>query len=434
MQVSVKKNKELECQLTIHIPAQIYDDAFNTRLKSMSQRAKIPGFRPGKVPLTVVRQKYGHEVRDEVLDDLINTNYKKAILQENLKPAGYPKIDTKPLEKGKDFEFTATFEVYPEIKIADLTKIKLNKPELGITAEDIDRVLQDLRNQRAEWVEVARKAKQSDRVEIDFEGFIDGHPFEGGKVEKTTVEIGSQQMIEDFEKQVIGCSAGEKRSIKVKFPKDYQNQSLAGKKANFEITAHKVMEKKLPEVNEDFVKGFGVEEGDLNSLKNRLTEHLEKECEQNIKIYLKNQVMESLSELHQIPVPKVLIDSEIDVLRRQTMQRFGVKEGDISKLPREPFEEKATRRVKLGLILGEIIKENRIEADSKKIREHIEQLAAQYQDPASVVKHYYSNRELLQSVESMFMEESVVNWVIHQAKVSGKKMDFNTLIKENQAK
>lgn len=434
MQISLKKNKDLEHQLTIQIPAQMYDDAFNARLKSISQRVKVPGFRPGKVPLSVLRQKYGREVHDEVLDDLVNTNYKKAILQEKLKPAGYPKIDTRPLEKGKDFEFTATFEVYPEFKIGDLSKLKLNQPEVTLLSEDVDNVLQDLRNQRAEWIEVDRKAQQGDKIEIDFEGSIDGEPFEGGKAEKKTVEIGAQQMIEDFEKQLIGFSARGTDSIKVKFPKDYQNPELAGKKATFKITVHKVMEKKLPELDAHFIKSFGVEEGDIDSLKNRLKEHLEKELEQNIRIYLKNQVMDRLAELHPISVPRVLVDAEIDELLRQMMQRFGVKSGDTSKFPRDPFEEKALRRVKLGLILGQIVKENKIQADSKRIREHIEQLAAQYQDPASVVKHYYANKELLQGIESLFLEEAVVDWALGQAKVTGKKMDFNTLIKENRAK
>jgi trigger factor len=425
MQVSVESSKGLERKLKINLPAEQFDQAYDARLKSIAKTAKLAGFRPGKVPLNVIRQMYGPSIKQEILSDLVQRSYSEAIREKKLKPAGMPQINAQPPQDGKNVEFTATFEIFPEIKLADFGKLKINKPQARIEDADVEKMLGKLQQQRAAWEEVNRAAKTTDQLLIDFDGTIDGQAFTGGTAQDIRLVLGSGQMIEGFEEQLSGVIPGEERTIQVKFPKDYGKQDLAGKKAVFKVICKKVEQQKLPEVNADFVQSFGVEDGSVDGLKNRLREHLQRELEQNIKINIKKQVTDGLIALHKIALPNVLIDEEIQRMQQQALQQLGVKDNNIAGLPRDPFEEEARRRVALALLFTEIIQEMQIKA-------YIEQLAAGYQDPQQIVQHYLADKKMLRQVEALVVEEQTVAKLLEQAKVNDKKMSFDELVEANR--
>lgn len=432
MRVSIESSKGLKRRMKIQLPAEQFDKAFDARLKSIAKTAKLAGFRPGKVPLKVIRQKYGATVEKEILSDLMQRSYGQAIAQQKLKPAGMPQIDAKPAKPGEDVEFTAVFEVYPEIKLGDLQKLKIQQPVVEIREDDIEKMLDTLRRQRAEWVEVQRPAGNGDRLRIDFEGSIDGQSFEGGSAQNISLVLGSSQMIEGFEDQLIGINPGAERTITVKFPKDYPKTELQGKKAEFKILCHAVAEQKLPEVNEDFIKSYGVQEGGLEALKKELRQHMERELAENSRSYVKRQLMDGLLEMHKVELPDVLVDQEIQQLQQQALQRMGMPDGAAAHLPKDLFEEQARRRVSLALLIAKIFEEKKLKADPATVRAKIEQMAAQYEEPERVVQYYMSNKNLYRQVESLVIEDQVISMLLEQAKTSQKDMRFNELVEANQ--
>lgn len=432
MRVSIESSKGLKRKMKIQLPAEQFDKAFDAKLKSIAKTAKLAGFRPGKVPLKVIRQKYGATVEKEILSDLMQRSYGQAIAQEKLKPAGLPQIDVKPAKPGHDVEFTAVFEVYPEIKLGDLQKLKIQQPQVEIQEDDIEKMLDTLRRQRAEWVDVQRPAANGDRLRIDFEGTIDGQSFEGGNAQNISLVLGSNQMIEGFEEQLVGINTGGERAVKVKFPKDYPKTELQGKKAEFKVLCHTVAEQKLPEVNEDFIKSYGVQEGGLEALKKELRQHMERELAENSRSYVKRQLMDGLLEMHKVDLPDVLVDQEIQQLQQQALQRMGMPNGAAAHLPKDLFEEQARRRVSLALLMAKIFEEKKLKADSSAVKAKIEQLAAQYEEPEKVVQYYLSNKNLYRQVESLVIEDQVITMLLEQAKTSQKNMRFNELIEANQ--
>lgn len=432
MRVSIESGKGLKRRMKIQLPAEQFDKAFDARLKSIAKTAKLAGFRPGKVPLKVIRQKYGPTVKKEILSDLMQRSYGQAIAQQKLKPAGMPQIDAKPAKLGQDVEFTAIFEVYPEIKLGDLQKLKIQQPLVEIQEDDVEKMLDSLRRQRAEWVEVQRAARDADRLRIDFEGTVDGEPFEGGSGQNISLVLGARQMIEGFEEQLIGINAAAERTIKVKFPKDYPKQELQGKKAEFKVLCHAVAEQKLPEVNEDFIKSYGVQNGGLDALKNELRQHMERELAENSRSYVKRQLMDGLLEMHKVELPDVLIDQEIQQLQQQALQRMGMPAGAAAHLPKDLFEEQARRRVALALLIAKIFEEKKLKADSATVKAKIEQIASQYEEPEQVVQYYMSNKNLYRQVESLVIEDQVISMLLEQAKASKKEMRFSELIEANQ--
>lgn len=433
MRVSIESSKGLKRKLKIQLPAEQFDKAFDDRLKSIAKTAKLAGFRPGKVPLKVIQQKYGATVKQEILSDLVQRSYGQAIAQEKLKPAGMPQIDAKPVKPGQDVEFTAIFEVYPEIKLGDLQKLKIQQPVVEIQEDDIEKMLDKLRRQRAEWVDVQRPARDGDRLKIDFEGIIDGEAFEGGNAQGISLVLGSGQMIEGFEEQLIGINPAEERTLKVKFPKDYQPKpELQGKKAEFKVLCHAVAEQKLPEVNDDFIKSYGVEEGGLEGLKKELRQHMERELTENSRSYVKRQLMDGLLEMHKVELPDVLVDQEILHLQQQALQRMGMPNGAAAHLPKDLFEEEARRRVALALLFAKITEDKQIKVDSTTVRSRIEQIASQYEQPEQVIQYYTSNKNLLRQVESLVIEDQIINDLLEQAKTSKKDMRFSELIEANQ--
>jgi trigger factor len=432
MRVSVESGKGLKRKLKIQLPAEQFDKAFDARLKSIAKTAKLAGFRPGKVPLKVIRQKYGATVKQEILSDLVQRSYGQAIAEAKLKPAGMPQIDARPAKLGQDVEFTAIFEVYPEIKLGDLQKLKIEQPVVEIQAEDIEKMLDKLRRQRAEWVDVQRPAHDGDQLRIDFEGTINGEAFEGGSAQNISLELGKGQMIEGFEEQLVGINPAAERTIKVKFPKDYPKSELQGKKAEFKILCHAVAEQKLPEVNEDFIKSYGVSEGGLEALKKELQQHMERELAENSRSYVKRQLMDGLLEMHKVELPDVLVDQEIQQLQQQALQRMGMPAGAAAHLPKDLFEEQARRRVALALLFAKITEDKKIKVDSGAIKARIEQIASQYEQPEQVVQYYMSNKNLFRQVESMVIEDQIISDLLEQAKTSKKDMRFSELIEANQ--
>lgn len=432
MQVSVEKAKGLERKIKVQLPSEQFESACSERLRSIAKTAKLDGFRPGKVPQSVIQKKYGETVQHEVLSDMIKNSYGKAIDQEKLKPAGLPQIDSQPPLAGQDVEYTATFEVFPEFKLIDFGKIKITKPLVSGAEKDIDDALIRIREQRADWVEVERKAKKGDQVKIDFKGTINGEAFAGGEGEDITLELGSGRMIEGFESQLEGIKAGEDRDLKVKFPKDYQAEELRNKKAVFSTHCRSVLEQKLPQIDEEFIKACGVDDGNLDSLRQRIKEHIDIEIEHSSRSYLREQALNGLTAQHKIDLPNVMVDEEIDSLRQQAAQRAGLKDVDLSKLPRDGFEDQARRRVHLALVLGKIAQEKEVKPDQERVKTLLQQAVAQYPNAEQMIEYYQSNTEAMRHFQSMAVEEQIVDLIIDSSKKAEKKMSFDDLINRNR--
>ncbi|MFG1490444.1 trigger factor, partial [Oceanospirillum sp. HFRX-1_2] len=369
MQVSVETTSGLERRVTIQVPAAQIDEAVEERLKQTAKSARINGFRRGKVPMSFVRRQYGNEVRAEVVSEVMRTKYVEAITQEKLNPAGFPEIDASVNEAGKDLEFVATLEVYPEVEVGSVADLSVEKPVASVSDEDLDKMIEVLREQQAKWSEVDRAATEQDQVNIDFEGFIDGEAFEGGKAEGHDLGLSSGTFIPGFEAQLVGTKAGEEKDVNVTFPEDYQAEQLKGKDAVFKVKVNKVSEQQKPELNDDFFKLYGVEEGGLEAFRADVKKNMERELEQTIKNKVKEQIVTALVERNEFDVPKALISNEIDALRQQAVQQFGGPSNfDASALPAELFQEQAEKRVKLGLLMASVVEAKELKADEAAIR------------------------------------------------------------------
>lgn len=429
MQVSVETTSGLERRMTVTVPKENIDGEVQKRLKAMAGRVKIDGFRPGKVPFSVVQKKFSGQVGEEVMGEVMQKSFYEAVTQEKLRPAGMPLIE--PGEGKDDFEFTAVFEVYPEFEVTGLDKIKIERPLVEIGDGDIDKMLETIRKQRKTWGEVDRAAKEGDQLTIDFVGTLDGEEFQGGSAKQVPLELGSKRMIPGFEDQLTGVKAGEERTLDVTFPEDYQSKDLAGKAVQFMTTVSKVEEPVLPELNDEFATEFGVKEGGLDALKQQVRENMLRESEQTVTMRTKEQVFDGLMGLNLLDIPKSLVDSEIEVLvkqRQQDMQQYG----QVQDVDPAQFESQAQRRVALGLILSEVIKANDISVPPARLREAVEKMAASYERPEDVVKYYYGDKERLKEVENVTLEELAVEHVISQAKVSDKKTSFDALMNPGQ--
>lgn len=432
MQVSVETTSGLERRMTVGIPAERIENEVNKRLQQTAGRARIDGFRPGKVPMSVIRKRFGASARQEVIGEVIQSSFYEAVVQEKLNPAGAPSVEPKELDEGKDFEYIATFEVYPEVALADFADIAVERIESEVTDADLDKMLDTLRQQHTSYNAVERAAEDGDQLTIDFTGRIDGEAFQGGTANDSKLVLGSGQMIPGFEDGLVGATAGETRTVSVTFPEDYQNLDLAGKAAEFEIIVHEVAAAELPELNEEFFARFGVEEGGLDDFRAEVRKNMERELRQAIKGKTKTQVMDGLLKSNEIEVPKALISSEIDRLREQAVQQFGGANIDPSQLPAELFEEQAQRRVSLGLIVAEIVKQNDIKPDNDRVRAMVEELASAYQEPEQVVSWYMQNEQQLAEIQSVVLEEQVVDTVLQKAKVTDKTVTYEEAVKPVQ--
>jgi len=430
MQVSVETTEGLERKLTIAIPGDRVDTAVNARLQEAAQTIRLNGFRQGKVPLKVVKNKFGKGVRQEVVGELMNQTYFEAIAQESLKPAGQPRIEPTSMDEGKDVEFVAVFEVYPEIELPDFAAIKAERLVAEVSDDDIDEMIETLRKQRQTWVPVERAAADGDMVNIDYVGKKEGEEFQGGKAAGQNLVLGSERMIPGFEDGVIGKSAGEDFTLQLKFPDEYHSEELAGAEVEFELTLNTVSEQSLPEVNEDFFKSFGVEEGGMEAFREEVSNNMQREMNTASRNKLKTTLMDALISDLEVAIPAALMSNEIHQLKHQTVQQMGGGQGfDPHSMPDDLFREQAKRRVTLGLILGEVISQQSIQADADKVRDAVEEIAATYESPEEVVKWYYSNEEQLQGIESSVIEDQVFDYIIEQAQVSDKEVSYQDVIK-----
>jgi trigger factor len=427
MQVSIESEKGLERRMRVQVPAERIEKEIEVRLQSVGRKAKLPGFRPGKIPAKVVRQQFGDSVRQEVVQEIVQSTYAEAVAQEKLQPAGSPNIEPEALEAGKDLAYVAVFEVYPEFKLKGLEKIKVQTPEVAIADADIDEMIDNLRKQRVDWSVVERKAAEGDKVTLDFDGTLKGESFEGGSAEGFEFVLGEGQMLEDFDKGVKGLQAGDEKSIKVKFPKDYHAPDLAGAKAEFALKIKTVAEPVLPEIDEEFVKSYGIESGAADDLRADITKNMQRERDAKVQGEVKRQVMEGLVEQNPVAVPVVLIGQEAHSMQHEAMERMGIKEHDQAPAE-ETFREPAEKRVRLGLLFQELIQTQEIKADSDKVTAKVDELVAAYENPEEIRKMYLQNPQFLGQVENVVLEEQVIEFLQDKAKVSAKKMAFRELM------
>ena len=430
MQVSLETLSGLERRMTIEVPAETIESQVQSRLKEAAKNFQMKGFRKGKVPVKVIKDRFGAGVRQEVLGEVMSNSWVEAVTQEQVKPAGQPRIEPTNLEEGKNLEFTATFEVYPEIDLQDFSGITIEKKSAEIADADIDKMIETLREQRKTYKEVERASQDEDQVNLDFTGTIDGEEFEGGKAKGTNLVLGSKRMIPGFEEGLVGLSAGEEKTLSLSFPEDYHNKDLAGKEAEFAVKVNSVSEATLPELDDEFFASFDVAEGGLEAFRKEVATNMARELKNAAKNNIKNQVIEGLLKIHEVTVPSALTANEINALRQQAMQQFGGGQNiDPSMLPDDLFKEQAERRVALSLIMNEIVNKNELKPDPDDVRTLIEEMAESYEKPEDVVKWYYSDKEQLANVEAMALEESVIDLVVNAAQVTESNVSYEEALK-----
>ena len=436
MQVSIETTSGLERRMTVAVPASIVESAVNARLAEAASTMKLNGFRKGKVPMKVIKGRYGRGVRQEVLGEVMSKTYYEAITEQKLKPAGQPRIEPKTLEEGKDIEFVAIFEVYPEVTLSDFSKLKVEKLVAEVDDENVNKMIETLRQQRQTWDTITRQAKNGDRLNIDFVGTIDGEEFEGGAAKGTNLVLGSDRMIPGFEKGLLKAKAGAEIVLDLEFPKDYQNKEVAGKPVQFKVTVNSASTPVLPELNDEFFAVFGIDEGGEEAFRKEVSANMNRELKNASKGKVKNLVMDLLLKEHQIDLPASLVKSEIESLRQQAMQQFGGGKQNIdpSMLPDDLFKEQAEKRISLGLILGEVIKVKKLKADPALVKSTVEDIASTYETPEEVVRWYYSNKEQLASVESSVLEDQAFEAILADAKVTEKKVSYDDVIKPDAPK
>ncbi|WP_387464505.1 trigger factor [Photorhabdus sp. RM323S] len=432
MQVSVETTQGLGRRVTITVPAADVEKAVSSELVNVAKKVRVDGFRKGKVPMNIIKQRYGASVIQDVLGDLMQRNFVNAIIGQKINPAGAPSYAPEQFNDGEDFTYSVEFEVYPEVELKDLEAIEVEKPVVEVKDEDVDAMLETLRKQQADWKETEEAVSAEDRITVDFNGSVDGEEFEGGKASDFVLAMGQGRMIPGFEESIVGHKTGEEFTIDVNFPEDYHAENLKGKAAKFEITLKKVEQRELPELTEEFIKRFGIADGTVDGLRAEVRKNMERELKNAVRNRIKSQVIDGLVKANEIEVPAAVVDGEIDVLRRQSAQRFGGNEKQALDLPRELFEEQAKRRVVVGLLLGEVISSNELKADEERVKRLIEEMASAYEDPQEVIEFYGKNQELMNNVRNIALEEQAVEVLLDKAKVSEKETTFNELMNQNQ--
>lgn len=414
--------------MRVELPAERIETEVETRLQKVGRTAKIKGFRPGKIPPKVIRQHYGVQVRQEVLSELMRNSYQDAIAQENLSPVAGPKIE--PDNSGADdgFAFFATFDVLPDIELKDLDKIEITRPEVGITGADLDDMILNLRKQKATWSEVERASAEGDRVVVDFEGQLKGETIEGGTGEQVPIVLGEGQMLPDFEKALFGTKAGEETSFKVKFPKDYHAEDLRNKKVDFSVSVHRVEEEELPSLDDTLADTYGVEKGGLDQLKVDVKENMQREARQKVAANVKDQVLQSLLTLNPLEIPNSLKHQEMHSMQHEAMRQMGIDDHDKAP-PIDNFAEGAERRVRLGLLVRQIIDDNNLVTDADKLRERVEEICSNYQNADEMVATYMANPQVIAQIEPMVLEEQAVDWLTEQGVVKTEKVGFKEFMK-----
>lgn len=442
MQVSVETLDGLERKLTVSLPSEKVEEHVGERLKKLARTTKMNGFRPGKAPFQEVVKRYSHDVRLEVAKELVQSSLYEAVASQNLDLAGYPSIDLlNDIEKGKDVQYTASFEVYPEIKINELDNVSIEIVKSEVAAADVDKMILDLRKQNQDWLPVDRAVADGDRVTINFEGFIDGEAFEGGRAEEYEIIIGSGSMIPGFETGIIGAQINTPIEINVTFPVDYKHNLLAGKEATFKITVTAVEEGKLPELDEKFVEKFGIANGGIDELKKDIKDNMARMLERQVSSMNRENVFSKLLEKNPILLPKSLVDEEIHDLKHEMFHRiFGAHHTENEKIPdfpRELFEEQAIRRVQLGLVFSEYVKKHEMTVDKTRIDAMIEKMSGAYEDANELRKHYENDKKQMRHLEALVLEEMVADKLLETMTVKQKEMDYDSVInpkRDNESK
>ena len=427
MQVSVETTGALERRMEVQVPAERVEKAIDERLKSMSRTVRLKGFRPGKVPVNIVRQQFGPQVRQEVLGDVVQSTFAEAVLQQNLTPATGPRIEPINMEQGSDLKYRAVFEIFPDVQIKGLESIEVNRPQAEVTPADVDAMIENLRQQRPTFVAVDRESRDTDRVTVDFEGTIEGKAFDGGKGEKVPVVLGAGRMLADFEAGLKGVRAGETKTIDVTFPENYGAQELAGKTAQFALTIHTVEEQKLPELDDEFCKSFGVEEGGIGRLREEVEDNMRRELADAVQARVKKQVLDGLLAANPLELPKSVVDTQVRELQLDAGRRMGAK--DVSELPSaENFVEPARRRVALSLLISEIVKNAELKVDHARVNERLEELAQQFPDPEKALQTYRGNAQIRRQLEAGVLEDQAIDWIVEHAKVTDQPSSFKELM------
>jgi trigger factor len=433
MAPTVETLDKLERRITLTLAADTIQNEVQSRLKRLSRTVKADGFRPGKVPLSVVAQRYGYSVQYEVMNDKVGQAFQQAATEAKLRVAGTPRITEKEGAGEGQVAFDATFEVYPEVKIGDLATAEVEKVATEVSEAAIDKTLDILRKQRRTFAQrpAAEGAEEGDRVTIDFEGKIDGVPFDGGKAENFQFMIGEGQMLETFDKAVRGMKAGESKTFPLQFPADYQGKDVAGKEADFLVTVKKIEQQDLPEVNEAFAKSLGIADGTVEALRADVKRNLEREVKFRVRARNKAAVMDALVNVAELDVPKALVAAETERMisdMRAELKKRGNKDADNAPIPAEIFQPQAEKRVRLGLVVAELVRQNNLQAKPEQLQAHIEEMSQSYEKPAEVVRWYLGDRQRMAEVEAVVIENNVADFVLSKAKVTEKALPFDELM------
>jgi trigger factor len=432
MQVSVQNVGTLGRKLTVALPAEELEKAFRARLQRLSRQVKMPGFRPGKVPLKMIEARYGASLMEEVASDLIAASFREAITREGLRPAAGPRIQRKRVERGEQLEYTADFEVLPEIPRKDLRGVRIERPVATIEPQDVERTLDTIRKQHVRFRPVTRPAREGDRVVIDFVGTIKGEKFEGGSASGFPVVLGSRTLIDDFEKALLGVCAGEQRTVSATFPAEYPHSPLAGQTVEFEVAVKEVGEPVLPAIDEEFARQLGVADGSLDTLRREVHENLQREAANRTRNVMRSQVIRALLEANKVELPSALIEAEMQRLK-QAGAAARANKAVRPAIAEELWRARAKERVAVGLVVGEIMRARGIKADPARVRAKLEQLAQEYESPQDFINWHYQNPQRLADVESLVLEERLIDEMLSTAEVSDKPVSFQELVQMDAA-
>jgi trigger factor len=428
MQVSVESIGKLERRMQVLVPAQRVTQEIDTRLKTLSRTARLNGFRPGKAPLTVIRRQFGVQVHREVIGELLQSSFSEAVAQNRLAPAGSPRIEPQSMDEGQDLRYVATFEVFPEIVLQPIEGLELERTVAEVAESDVDAMIERLRKQQVKFTAVTRAARAGDKVTVDFEGSIDGVAFPGGKGENVAITLGEGRMLPELEEGLVGVAAAESKEIGLTFPADYRAAQLAGKQARFHVSVRSVEEPVVPELDEEFCKAFGVTEGGIPKLREEVTANMRRELDQVLRNRTRAAVLEKLYEANPVDVPNALVEAQIREMQSEALRRAGAAEG-APPPPREEFVEAARRRVGTGLLVSDLIRREKLRLDPARADARLDAMVGNYGDPAALKRAYQQNPDAMRQVESLTLEDQVVDWILERAKVREVGSNFRELMK-----
>ncbi len=432
MDINVEVKEGLERRMTVVLPADQVEQQVERRLRSLAKNARLDGFRPGKAPYKLIRQRYSDQVTQEVMEQVMQSTFGEALVKEKIRPAGMPTIESREIIPDKGFTYTMSFEVYPEIQVKGLDNFTVEQPVVEITDDDVDQMVQTLREQRKTFHVIDREAQADDRVTIDFTGQIDGEAFEGGSGEKAPVVLGAGRLLKEFDEQLLGLKAGDEKTVDITFPEDYTSKEVAGKSASFAVKVHMVEEPRLPDLDEKLFEAFGIKEGGEESFRSEIRENMERELEHALRGYTKQQVMEKLLADNPVELPTSMVQEEIHRMRHQAahdLMGSHKHADDHERLPDALFEDTARRRVALGILVAGIVKDKEIKLDQNLVRESIRKQVSSYEDPKQVEKLYLERDDLRQGVEALVLEDQAVDALLADASLTDKPMGFFELVK-----